>query len=124
MSDFAQRAQELVEAGRTLYAWNMVPATSGNLSARLDDGSFADRHDLDVALPEDLARHDHLQVKAGTTQILQGRLGPLSARTAPGGRVDDDPPSHQRPPAATTPRSVPAMARLAAGAKLGNVSRN
>lgn len=41
MSDFLQRAEELVEAGRYLYARDMVPATSGNLSARLSDGSIA-----------------------------------------------------------------------------------
>jgi len=41
MSDFLQRAEELVEAGRFLYARNMVPATSGNFSARLSDGSIA-----------------------------------------------------------------------------------
>ena len=41
MSDFLQRAEELVEAGRFLYTQNMVPATSGNFSARLSDGSIA-----------------------------------------------------------------------------------
>ena len=41
MSEFLQRAEELVEAGRYLYGRNMVPATSGNLSARLSDGSIA-----------------------------------------------------------------------------------
>lgn len=41
MSDFQQRAEELVEAGRFLYACNMVPATSGNLSAKLSDGTIA-----------------------------------------------------------------------------------
>lgn len=41
MSDFLQRAEELVEAGRRLYARGMVPATSGNFSARLADGSVA-----------------------------------------------------------------------------------
>ena len=41
MSDFLQRAEELVEAGRYLYGRNMVPATSGNFSARLSDGTFA-----------------------------------------------------------------------------------
>ncbi len=41
MSDFLQRAEELVQAGRFLYSQNMVPATSGNLSARLSDGSIA-----------------------------------------------------------------------------------
>lgn len=41
MSDFLQRAEELVEAGRYLYSRDMVPATSGNFSARLSDGSIA-----------------------------------------------------------------------------------
>jgi len=41
MSDFLQRAEELVEAGRYLYSQNMVPATSGNFSARLSDGTIA-----------------------------------------------------------------------------------
>jgi methylthioribulose-1-phosphate dehydratase len=40
-SEFEQRAAELVEAGRTLYRLGMVPATSGNLSARLADGRIA-----------------------------------------------------------------------------------
>ncbi len=39
--EFVQRAQELVEAGRALDARGWVPATSGNLSARLSDGSIA-----------------------------------------------------------------------------------
>ena len=41
MSDLAERAAELVDAGRQLYAREMVPATSGNFSARLDDGTIA-----------------------------------------------------------------------------------
>ena len=41
MSDFLQRAEELVEVGRSLYGGDMVPATSGNFSARLSDGTFA-----------------------------------------------------------------------------------
>ncbi|HEX5636565.1 MAG TPA: methylthioribulose 1-phosphate dehydratase [Gammaproteobacteria bacterium] len=39
--DFTQRATELVEAGRFLYQRGMVPATSGNFSAKLDDGTLA-----------------------------------------------------------------------------------
>jgi methylthioribulose-1-phosphate dehydratase len=39
--DFTARAAELVEAGRLLFQRGMVPATSGNLSARLGDGSLA-----------------------------------------------------------------------------------
>jgi len=41
VSDFQQQAQVLVEAGRELYRLGMVPATSGNFSARLDDGTIA-----------------------------------------------------------------------------------
>ena len=41
MQDFAQISQELITAGRQLYAQGLVPATSGNFSARLDDGSIA-----------------------------------------------------------------------------------
>ena len=39
--DFIQRATELVEAGQVLYQRGLVPATSGNFSARLDDGTLA-----------------------------------------------------------------------------------
>ncbi|MCX8048396.1 MAG: methylthioribulose 1-phosphate dehydratase [Methylohalobius sp.] len=39
--EFSQRAQELIVAGRVLYERGWVPATSGNFSARLSDGSFA-----------------------------------------------------------------------------------
>lgn len=41
MNEFEQRAAELIEAGHQLYAMGMVPATSGNFSARLADGSLA-----------------------------------------------------------------------------------
>jgi methylthioribulose-1-phosphate dehydratase len=42
MSDeFLQRATELVEAGQALYRQGMVPATSGNFSAKLSDGTLA-----------------------------------------------------------------------------------
>lgn len=36
--EFRQRAAQLCEAGRDLHAFGMLPATSGNLSARLRDG--------------------------------------------------------------------------------------
>lgn len=39
--EFEQRAVELVEAGKALYQRGMVPATSGNFSAKLSDGTFA-----------------------------------------------------------------------------------
>jgi methylthioribulose-1-phosphate dehydratase len=41
MSDFQRRTRELIEAGQVLYRLGMVPATSGNFSARLGDGSLA-----------------------------------------------------------------------------------
>jgi methylthioribulose-1-phosphate dehydratase len=41
VNEFEQRAAELIEAGRTLYHLGMVPATSGNFSARLTDGRIA-----------------------------------------------------------------------------------
>lgn len=41
MSDFLQRAEELVEPGRYLYGRDMVPATSSNFSAGLNDGTLA-----------------------------------------------------------------------------------
>jgi methylthioribulose-1-phosphate dehydratase len=41
MPTLEQRSQELIEAGRWLYQQGMVPATSGNFSARLDDGNIA-----------------------------------------------------------------------------------
>src|SRR5690606_7107097 len=54
-------AQELIEAGRVLYERGMVPATSGNLSARLSDGSIAitvsGRHKGRLK-PEDIMRVD------------------------------------------------------------------
>jgi len=39
--ELQQRARELVDAGRLLYGRGMVPATSGNFSARLSDGRIA-----------------------------------------------------------------------------------
>lgn len=41
MSDFQRASRELIDAGRQLYAMGMVPATSGNFSARLIDGTLA-----------------------------------------------------------------------------------
>jgi ribulose-5-phosphate 4-epimerase/fuculose-1-phosphate aldolase len=40
-AEFRQRAAELMEAGRLLYARGMVPATSGNFSVRLSSGELA-----------------------------------------------------------------------------------
>jgi methylthioribulose-1-phosphate dehydratase len=40
-TEFEQRADELIEAGRWLYNRGMVPATSGNFSARLGDATLA-----------------------------------------------------------------------------------
>jgi methylthioribulose-1-phosphate dehydratase len=39
--EFELRAAELVEAGKALYRRGMVPATSGNFSAKLSDGTVA-----------------------------------------------------------------------------------
>ena len=41
MTEFEQRATELIEAGRSLYKLGMVPATSGNFSARLSGEKIA-----------------------------------------------------------------------------------
>lgn len=41
MTEFKQRAAELVAVGHSLYQLGMVPATSGNFSARLSDGRIA-----------------------------------------------------------------------------------
>jgi methylthioribulose-1-phosphate dehydratase len=41
VNEFEQRAAELIETGRRLYQLGMVPATSGNFSARLADGRIA-----------------------------------------------------------------------------------
>lgn len=60
-AEFQARAGELVEAGRFLHARGWVPATSGNLSARLSDGTFAitvsGRH-KGTLTPNDLMRVD------------------------------------------------------------------
>jgi len=41
MYEFSQAAKEIVEAGKALYQMGMVPATSGNFSARLANGDIA-----------------------------------------------------------------------------------
>jgi methylthioribulose-1-phosphate dehydratase len=41
MSEFHLRTLELIDAGRELYRMGMVPATSGNFSARMSDGNLA-----------------------------------------------------------------------------------
>lgn len=41
MNDFTIKAQQLIDAGHTLYQMGMVPATSGNFSARLNNGDIA-----------------------------------------------------------------------------------
>lgn len=41
MPYFEQSAQEIIAAGQTLYQQGLVPATSGNFSARLEDGNIA-----------------------------------------------------------------------------------
>ena len=40
-TDFQEAARQLIEAGRQLYTRGMVPATSGNFSARLIDNTIA-----------------------------------------------------------------------------------
>lgn len=40
-ADFHLRSHELIEAGRYLFEQGWVPATSGNFSARLSDGTIA-----------------------------------------------------------------------------------
>ncbi len=40
-AEFQRRASELIDVGRILYRQGWVPATSGNFSARLSDGSVA-----------------------------------------------------------------------------------
>ena len=40
-TEFEQRAAELIDAGQMLYKLGMVPATSGNFSARLSDNTIA-----------------------------------------------------------------------------------
>ena len=40
-SEFQQRADELIDAGKLLYRMGMVPATSDNFSARLPDNNLA-----------------------------------------------------------------------------------
>lgn len=40
-ADFQLLADQLIDAGRLLSSQGMVPATSGNFSARLDDGGMA-----------------------------------------------------------------------------------
>ncbi len=41
MYKFEFAKTQLIEIGRQLHAKNMIPAASGNFSARLDDGNFA-----------------------------------------------------------------------------------
>jgi methylthioribulose-1-phosphate dehydratase len=41
VNEFEQRVAELIDAGRALYQRGMVPATSGNFSARLANGRIA-----------------------------------------------------------------------------------
>lgn len=60
-AEFQARAAELVEAGRYLHTKGWVPATSGNFSARLSDGSVAvtvsGRHKGELRL-DDIMRVD------------------------------------------------------------------
>ncbi|MDH4228587.1 MAG: methylthioribulose 1-phosphate dehydratase [Nitrospirota bacterium] len=60
--EFDTRAVELITAGRFIHARGWVPATSGNFSARLSDGSIAitvsARHKGDLKHPGDIMRVD------------------------------------------------------------------
>jgi methylthioribulose-1-phosphate dehydratase len=60
-AEFEQRAAELIEAGRLLYQQGLVPATSGNFSARLSGGRIAitvsGRHKGRLA-PDDIMQVD------------------------------------------------------------------
>jgi len=59
--EFSRRTSELIAAGQSLYAQGMVPATSGNFSARLTNGDIAitvsGRHKGHM-LDEDIMRID------------------------------------------------------------------
>jgi len=41
MNDLPRRSRELIDAGAALFRLGLVPATSGNFSARLNDGNIA-----------------------------------------------------------------------------------
>jgi len=41
MADFKRRVHELINTGKYLYSSGILPATSGNLSARLSDNLLA-----------------------------------------------------------------------------------
>jgi len=60
-TEFQQRAKELIDVGKVLHHQGWVPATSGNFSARLSDGSIAitvsGRHKGRLTI-EDLMRVD------------------------------------------------------------------
>lgn len=60
-NEYAARAAELIEAGRAIHARGWVPATSGNFSAMLSDGSIAitvsGKHKGELS-PEDIMRVD------------------------------------------------------------------
>lgn len=77
LNEFASRTAELIAAGQSLYAQGMVPATSGNFSARLTNGEIAitvsGRHKGRM-LDEDIMRVD------ATGRSLDGRRS--SAETA------------------------------------------
>lgn len=70
MNDFSQRAHEIMDAGKTLYQMGMVPATSGNFSARLADGNIA----ITVS-----GRHKGKLTEADI-MVIDGKGNPLDAR--------------------------------------------
>src|SRR6188768_924036 len=65
-----QAREALVLHGRSLYARGYSPGTSGNLSARLDDGRFV-MTPTNAALGDLMA--DHLSVVDGNGRHLDGR---------------------------------------------------
>ncbi len=69
-AEFRQRTVELIEAGRVLYARGMVPATSGNLSARLSSGELAIT--VSGSHKGRLGQHDIMRVDA-RGESLDGR---------------------------------------------------
>lgn len=70
MSDFESCAIALIDAGKQLYQHGMVPATSGNFSARLNSGNLA----ITVSGKHKgkLTEHDIMQITANG-ESLDGR---------------------------------------------------
>jgi len=73
--DFDQIRQAIIEAGRRLYAKNMVAANDGNISARLPDGTL-------MVTPTGICKGDltpeQLLVVDMQGQVISGQLKPTS----------------------------------------------